>query len=270
MSDFGYGTGKAVGMDIFDTSTTGASFYNDLIPGSPENEYMADTKNLKGEIRMVSPYEYFNGCAKIFSNSNKNITAEQQIDFIKKYESDKIDELKKVITEKKRKFPMTYLNYAERGQEGRHRMYVAGELFGWNKKFPVLVINWADENRQNKWLEQKRQYNIEEKIDNAISETKRYRYDAIEDAREELEWQLEIVNNKLEEYEEGKIVYDIKNDYDTIYAKITDDKNVLYERTIGIDDLRIEPSEEIDDELSKYDDLSDDELDDITKELLRI
>lgn len=40
----------------------------------------------------------------------------------------------------KRKFPLPYLNLADNAQEGRHRMAVAAELFGWNEKFPVLVV----------------------------------------------------------------------------------------------------------------------------------
>ena len=66
---FDYKTGDVNGSNIFDTTTTGSSFYNDLIPGDPENEYMEKNKNLKGEIKMVSPYEYFKGCSKIFGST---------------------------------------------------------------------------------------------------------------------------------------------------------------------------------------------------------
>ena len=44
------------------------------------------------------------------------------------------------INKYKRKFPLPYLNIATKQQEGRHRMYVAGELFGWDTRFPVLVV----------------------------------------------------------------------------------------------------------------------------------
>ena len=42
----------------------------------------------------------------------------------------KVDILKMVILEKKKKFPVTYINYTVPSQEGLHRMYVAAELFG--------------------------------------------------------------------------------------------------------------------------------------------
>lgn len=51
-----------------------------------------------------------------------------------------IEYLKNIILKYKRKFPLPYLNLAERGQEGMHRMAVAAELFGWNEKFPVLIV----------------------------------------------------------------------------------------------------------------------------------
>ena len=272
MSNYDYGTGNVNGKDIFDTHTTGASFYDDLIPGSPENKYMADAKNLKGEIKMVSPYEYFQGCAKIFNTrrSTDNISAENQIKFIKDYEQDKIEDLKKVITEKKKKFPLTYLNFAERGQEGRHRMYVAGELFGWKEKFPCLIINWADEDRHNRWVEEKRQSEIQQEFDKAIEDALRYRYDAFEDIAQELEWTLDRSKNRIEEYSDDSVVYNIEPQEDIILVTIKDDKGVEYKREIKKEDVRIEPSEETDDDIpDDLSSLSNDELDDMIKRLLK-
>ena len=89
----------------------------------------------------MSPKEYFENCAKIFDS-----TFNDQVRSIS-WEKDYNDHLKSVITIKGDKFPMAYLNFADETQEGRHRMYVAGELFGWDTKFPVLIIEHADEER---------------------------------------------------------------------------------------------------------------------------
>ena len=38
----------------------------------------------------------------------------------------------------------TFINYADRSQEGRHRMYVAAQLTSWDTKFPVMVVDVYD------------------------------------------------------------------------------------------------------------------------------
>ena len=239
-----YGTGTVKGSDIFDTSVVGYD-RDGLIPGHPKNKQMEKYYNLKGEIKMVSPYEYFQGCAKIF-----NTTVDRLLRQTRKYgntdytATDPINKLKKVILQDKSKFPMTFLDFARRGQEGMHRMYAAGELFGWDKKFPCLVITWADEDRHKKDVETDRQRTIELAIDKAVEETKKFRFDDLDDAVGELEWQLELANDNLEEFNDGKIVYDVGHNEDSVYASIKDEKNVQYERTIDIDELRIETEED--------------------------
>ena len=52
-----YKTGQAIGSNIFDTTKTDG--LDDLLPGSGEAERAERVKNLKGEIVMMSPYEYF-------------------------------------------------------------------------------------------------------------------------------------------------------------------------------------------------------------------
>ena len=132
-----YVTGKVSGSDIFDINSTG----NDKIDVLKDPKYYEKYKNLKGYITKMTPKEYFQKCAEIF-----NTSFDHQVNRIG-VEKDYIQHLKSVITLKKDKFPMTYLDFANETQEGRHRMFVAGELFGWDTKFPVLIVDYADKQR---------------------------------------------------------------------------------------------------------------------------
>lgn len=109
--------------DIFDTSTLGGySVYDD---------YMNDSKY----IIMSTPKEYFEHAAKGFGVSYNTL-----INKIKNDEED-LEFLKKVIYKAKKKFPMPYISKSNGSrQEGLHRLYIAAELFGWNEKFPVLLL----------------------------------------------------------------------------------------------------------------------------------
>ena len=143
-----YGTGPVEGKDIFDTSTLGGFSYKELcIPGNKENEYMKSAKNRVGEIVWMSPNEYYSLSAKIFNTTVDNLIADRTFD------KGRIEKLKNVILKDKRKFPMTFIDLAEGEQEGLHRMYVAGELFGWDTKFPVLIIRKNDPLKEELLLE---------------------------------------------------------------------------------------------------------------------
>ena len=158
-----YGTGKVNGDDIFDKYTH-TSFYDNLIK---EPEYMKEKHNLKGEIIKMSPNEYFSTCAYyIFNNSSVEALKNER-------GSDKktLEYLTKLITEYKIKWFLPYINLAEnpqeglyKSQEGLHRMYVAGELFGWDHKFPVLVVTFADKEKQKEIEQQEKQKEIEDTI----------------------------------------------------------------------------------------------------------
>jgi hypothetical protein len=94
---------------------------------------MIDKKNREGKIVQMSPNEYYKNVAdRIFHTTVDDL--KQQRTAIPGH----IDKLKKVITDKKEQFPMCFIDYPDQEQEGLHRMYVAGELFGWDHKFPVL------------------------------------------------------------------------------------------------------------------------------------
>lgn len=123
---------------VFDINDTKVSYYNDFL--DPKGlEYMQNQKNRTGEIVYMSPDEYFRECAeKIFHVSQKYLedSRSANTDAIIKYTSD----MKKGDT-----FPLPYINYADNNQEGLHRMMAAGDAFGWNTKFPVLIVNVYDD-----------------------------------------------------------------------------------------------------------------------------
>lgn len=109
-------------------------------------KYYAETKGIVGAIIELTPNEYFEECAKLFDS-----TVEVQKRQIKNDEN-VLDNLKQVILKYKKRFPIPYIDIYHRNQEGRHRMYVLGELFGWDKKFPVLIIQDIDNIRVNQNL----------------------------------------------------------------------------------------------------------------------
>ncbi len=54
---------------------------------------------------------------------------------------DALNHLKQVILKYHKSFPIPYISESNgANQEGRHRMYIAAELFGWDKTFPVLLV----------------------------------------------------------------------------------------------------------------------------------
>lgn len=153
---YDYGTKNFDGKNPFDTSKTGIPFYNQFLtdPG-----YMEDHKNLRSNIVKMSPTEYFEECAKIFESSKQSQMHQIGLD------TKILTHLKDVLLKYKKTFPLTFLNYAEETQEGRHRMYLVGELLGWDKKFPVMVIDWADQNKE----EERKKVQLEDKKNKFIN-----------------------------------------------------------------------------------------------------
>ena len=201
---YDYKTGDVTDEVVFDTTTTGTSYYNQFI-NSPK--YMIDKKNLVGEIKWMTPIEYFEGCAKIF-----NSTVDKQI---RQTAADKatFDKLTQVLTHYKRKFPIGHLDFAELSQEGRHRMYAAGELVGWDVKQPVLVIDWHDRELQKRMEEEKHRRELEWKVESAIKDALRYTFDNIDDLRSQIQYEI---NKKLGvSYDEDDVEFEFTTDDDT-------------------------------------------------------
>ena len=98
--------------------------------------------NRVGEVVQMSPNEYFKECAdKIFGDNLDDLKDSRDDKHSKKYTDDMLNG---------DKFPMCYINYADRQQEGLHRMMAAGNAFGWDTKFPVLIITVDDQEAENR------------------------------------------------------------------------------------------------------------------------
>ena len=175
-----YKTAPVEGNQIFDPNKGESPWANTMLK-------LARTGKQDAEGHIVSivdmtPHEYFEACAKGFGTS-----VDAQINQVK---NDKgiLDKLKQVITKYKVRFPITYLNYSDNsfGQEGRHRMYVAAQLFGWDVKYPVLIINQTEEAKDKQRKERIIRY-----INKALNKALLYSYNNIQDIKEELQYLLE-------------------------------------------------------------------------------
>ena len=135
----------------------------------------------------MTPKEYFEECAKIFNSTINNQINQTKAD------KQNIAHLKEVLLKWKKTFPITFLNYAEDTQEGRHRMYVVGELLGWDKKFPVMIIDWANKEKQEEekraQLQNKRD-GIISFIDEIVNNLSTFNYDSIDELIEDFEYYL--------------------------------------------------------------------------------
>lgn len=121
------------------TTTSG---YDDFL-NDKELKYHQTHKNRTGEIVMMSPNEYFNECTnKIFSQKN-NLTFDKLLKS-RRYDEDKNSEYANAMRNGA-KFPLCYINYADHQQEGLHRMMIAGDIYGWDTEFPVLVVTAFDQ-----------------------------------------------------------------------------------------------------------------------------
>lgn len=238
-----YGYGKITNdRDIFSKTTTGVSLYDDILN---DPSYTEKSKNLVGKIIMMTPTEYFEECGKIFNSS-----AKKSLDMVKA-DTEVTDEIKSVVLDYKYKLPMPYLNYASNEQEGRHRMYVAGELLGWNTPQPVLVVDYADKERAQKDLQAQETKAIQRKIRKAVDDALKYRYKDFEDFKEQLQWSLDNEFDREVEFSLDKSNDEIIVEVD--YVKYTFDyEDIEFKSKEDPDDLPEFTDEEIE-ELSKLD-----------------
>ena len=135
----------------FSIKTTNTSYYDDFLD-QRQLKYMQNAKNRDGKIVQMTPEEYYTECAKnVFDCSVDYLLDSRKIhdDIVEKYRSD----MKSGDT-----FPLCYINYASKQQEGLHRMLAAGEEFGWNVKYPVLVVTVYDKEIEDL---NERQYNLQ-------------------------------------------------------------------------------------------------------------
>lgn len=255
---FDYKTSSVTGKIVFDTTKTGMSYYDELLTNP---EYMRKRKNLVGEIVYMTPTEYFKGCAEIF-----NSTVERQISQTRADKST-FDHLMTVLTRHKKMFPIGFLNYAQNGQEGRHRMLAAAEYAGWETKQPVLVINWADEARHKREVEQELKREDDIKVRGACLDALNYHFYNIAELQNEIQCKLN-----------QKFCVSIGDDISFDFT--SDDVNKEYivkcgkgEYSFGYDSVKWEEGEpdpdlDLDDLDIELDELEDDDISDWLKKYL--
>lgn len=107
-------------------------------------EYKQNYKNRTGKIVMMSPNEYYDKCSKHLWGGRFSVDS---IKRSRRYDDKKLEKYRRDIQRGKKYF-MPYIDYADGGQEGLHRMMVMGDLYGWDTKFPVLVIDVYDKERE--------------------------------------------------------------------------------------------------------------------------
>ena len=133
---------------------TGTSYGNDFL-NKKDLAYTQREKNRTGEIVMLSPNEYFRECSQYgFDHyvSVDDLKLQRRASKVENGDS-KVETFKDLM-QNGTKFDMCYINKADNKQEGLHRMMAAGDLYGWNTKFPVLVITAYDDEveEENKQL----------------------------------------------------------------------------------------------------------------------
>lgn len=238
-----YNTAPVEGDSIFDPYVGESSYARDMIKLA-QSRKVDKEGHYAGYVEM-SPREYFDACAKGFG-----IPAKDQINTVS---NDKgvIQTLNTILDKYKVRFPVAYLDYSFNNfsQEGRHRMYVAGERVGWDKKFPVLVIHTTEEGNKAKHEERITRYIIK-----ALSKTKQYTYSNFDEIKEQFIYDIEdwISNPKVEFNETADTYIFIVNGVE--YEEEKDSFNFYNEKDeININDMDVE-------DFLDLDDLSDDDI----------
>lgn len=242
---YDYGTEFITDGDIIDTHHTGTSYYDQFLDPS-QTSYLKDTKNLVGDIVYMSPTEYYENCAKKIFNSS--------VDHLKKTRKsdvNTINKLKTVIQHYKRKLCLPMLNYADQGQEGLHRMYVIGELYGWDYKVPVLVVDWYDKERAENAIKEKKKREIDRRVESAIDKALRYKYRDEAEVKDQLQWELD---RSFEFYDavETPVEFNLESLANSLILHLQD-----YEYPIDKDDLKW-----VDDTEDDLDDIEIEDIDD--------
>lgn len=241
--------------DVFKLDTD-TSYYNNFL-NEKDLAYMQKSKNRTGEIVYMTPTQYYEECAKnIFEGTTVYELKRQRkanSEFITQYKADMIAG---------DKFPLCYLNYADHGQEGLHRMMAAGEAFGWDTKFPVLVVRAVDnkvEELHNIW-----RYWVD-----AVYDAEQCTYNAStweQEFIEEVEYNLEretgqhhqvvIVSKRdLEECEKYNMDYAIE-------IALAEFQDIMSPSTVFEPKLRTSESSQLGDDDFDIDDIDIEELED--------
>lgn len=259
---YDYRTSEVDGDNIFDIKKASNSDAQQILNG---DKYWRDEKNTYSEIVNMTPTEYFTRCAEdCFNEPVEQLIQSRRRD---KYT---LEHLKEVVLKYKKRFPICYIDYATHynpSQEGLHRMMVAGDLFGWDKEFPVQIIKWVDEERAKQEKEWKNKREIERYLRRAINNALRYKYYNIEELKDQLHSEFESEVRYVDEFENRDFELDMVNSGDKEdpgFLIIVDNS---YEGFIPQDKIQWLPkNDEIDSE--DLDSLDDEDLSDWMKDLL--
>ena len=265
---YDYRTAEIDGDNIFDIHKASNSDAQQILDGST---YWKEEKNTFSKIVQMTPYEYFKACAEdCFNETAEELIASRGRD------THIIEHLKQVLQIYKKRFPIPYIDYATHytpSQEGLHRMYVAGELYGWNKKFPVQIIDWVDKDRAKREKYNKHKREIERYMQRALDQSLRYKYYNMNEFKDQLYSDLENEFRFVDEFEDRRFDLQINTLNEDEYEIIVDGKYVVdFDRNrIMIEEKKIDPNTDLED--IDLDDLSDwmkDLLDEIHLEKSRL
>lgn len=203
---------------VFNKNTTGTSYYDNFLNEKDLN-YMQKAKNLDGVIEMMSPSEYFEACAnEIFKGRHTAEQLKQQRQVTKDRNGNQLVAQYEDAMKAGKQFPLCFLNYADSSQEGLHRMYAAGEAFGWDTEFPVLVIRPYDIDRWNSMM-----------FNRMVSDYKHYDFKyVVKDAQEAImDWDIPIPDNVEEQMQNAveEAAQNYEDDPHNIDVEVTVDNN---------------------------------------------
>ena len=70
-------------------------------------------------------------------------------------------------------------------------MYVAVEIFGWDHKFPVLIIDYLHKDLADTEKKEKIENSIKNDITKAVDQALDYKYSSIDEFLEQLKWEID-------------------------------------------------------------------------------
>lgn len=196
---------EAIQDDVFNINKTGVSKYDEWL----HSQSARDRDNVNLEFKYMTPREYFEACGQLFGNSFDSQ--------VRQIENDKNinKELDKVY-DSNEKMNLTLLDYVSDPptQEGRHRMYVLAQKYGWDEnKYPVAVFTIVDPKRAEREKEERRQEKLYKYIDKAVMRALDFTYRNYEELKEQLEYYLEdyIETPEVKISERGSVLVIIVN-----------------------------------------------------------
>ena len=213
---------ESLPSEPFRLDKTGMSYYDDFLDPK-ELAYLQKNKNRTGKIVYMTPEEYYKECSRpeVLNSTPESLKQQRSRD------NDSL-EYHKDLLENGEKLNLCFINYTNGGQEGLHRMMVVGDLYGWNKKFPVLVVTVYDQDRENREqiirdLRKFENYYMDEICEDALWQNYH-----IEDISDTDGWKKEyckFLSDLAYEKTEDKIQFDCgfdKSDKDNLYVYVTE------------------------------------------------